>query len=326
MSAGDADRSAEALRRVAEAALLAYDLDVTNVSLITNDWNGVFRVDLRDGDRRAVRVNLPDKRTRAQVDAEMRWLDALARDTEVRVPAPVAARDGSLVVEATADGLDGSRMCAVFHWLDGEPLIDHLTEPNLAAAGEAAARLHEHARTFPIPSGSRIWDTPFPFEEPIVLFDDEYEPILPPRERALMHRAREASRAAIDRLQAVEPPRMIHADLHDENLFVDGSTVGVLDFDDSLVGWPVQDLGITWFALEGRDGFEDLADAFREGYERVAPWPEREPGEIATFAADRCLMLANYQVQDHDPAYRAQAPEDIERYAKKIERFLGPEG
>ena len=79
----------------------------------------------------------------------MRW----RADTEVRVPAPVAARDGSLVVEATADGLDGSRMCAVFHWLDGEPLIDHLTEPNLAAAGEAAARLHEHARTFPIPSG-----------------------------------------------------------------------------------------------------------------------------------------------------------------------------
>ena len=60
MSAGDADRSAEALRRVAEAALLAYDLDVTSVSLITNDWNGVFRVDLRDGDRRVVRVSLPD--------------------------------------------------------------------------------------------------------------------------------------------------------------------------------------------------------------------------------------------------------------------------
>ena len=49
----------------------------------------------------------------------MHWLDALARDAEVRVPAPVAARDGSLVVEATADGVDGSRMCAVFHWIEG---------------------------------------------------------------------------------------------------------------------------------------------------------------------------------------------------------------
>ena len=170
---------AEALEPLARHALASYALDVAGLELITNDWNYVYRVDLRDGDRRVLRVSLPDRRTRAQVDAEMHWLDALARESDVR------------------------------------------------------------------------------------------------------------------------------------------------DFDDSLVGWPVQDLGITWFALEGRDGFDELTLAFREGYERVAPWPEREPGEIATFAADRCLVLANYQVQDHDPKYLAQAPEDIKRYAKKIERFLG---
>jgi Ser/Thr protein kinase RdoA (MazF antagonist) len=156
-------------------------------------------------------------------------------------------------------------------------------------------------------------------------YDDRFEPILPPRERALMQRARDATEAAIARLRAAEPPRMIHNDLHDENLFVDGANVSVLDFDDSMVGWPVQDLGITWFALAGREGFEDLASAFREGYERVAPWPEREPGEIATFAADRCLVLANYVVQDHDPAYRAKAQELIGVWAGKVERFLGPD-
>ena len=110
-----------------------------------------------------------------------------------------------------------------------------------------------------------------------MLFDAEYEPILGPRERALMHRALEATEAAIARLRAAEPPRILHADLHEENLFVDGSVVGVLDFDDSLVGWPVQDLGITWFALEGRDGFEELTVAFREGYERVVPGPSASP-------------------------------------------------
>lgn len=316
---------AEALEPLARHALASYALDVAGLELITNDWNCVFRVDLRDGGRRVLRVSLPDRRTHSQVEAEMRWLDALARDTELRVPAPVAARDDSFVVEATADGVGGSRMCAVFHWIEGEPLIDHLVGPNLAAAGEAAARLHEHARTFPIPPGLRTWDTPFPFEEPVVLFDEEYEPILPPRERTLMRRARGASEAAIERLQAAETPRMIHADLHDENLFVGANEVGVLDFDDSMVGWPVQDLGITWFALAGRDGFDELTVAFREGYERIAPWPERAPGEIATFAADRCLILANYQVQDHDPEYLAAAPDDIKRYAKKIERFLGEE-
>jgi Ser/Thr protein kinase RdoA (MazF antagonist) len=270
----------------------------------------------------ALRISLPDRRTRAEVGVETRWLDALTRETDVSVPAPLAARDGSFVVDVDADDVAGWRMCVVFRWLKGRPLTEDLTERNLAAAGEVVARLHSHAGTFRAPEGLRTWDSPFPFGTPVVLFDAGYRSILPSPARALMEQAREAAQRAIERLQAAEPPRVLHADLHDENLFVDGGVVRVLDFDDSLIGWPVQDLGITWFALAGRDDFRSLAATFREGYERAATWPERGPDEVATFAAARALDLANYQVQDHDPRYQAEAPQAIERYAAKIDRLL----
>jgi Ser/Thr protein kinase RdoA (MazF antagonist) len=102
--------------------------------------------------------------------------------------------------------------------------------------------------------------------------------------------------------------------------------VRVLDFDDPSIGWPVQDLGVMWFALAGREDLGSLAAAFREGYERAAIWPERGPDEVATFAAARALDLANYQVQDHDPRYLADAPRAVERYAATIDRLLNGSG
>ncbi len=320
------DRQVESLRRVAESALVAYDLDVAGVSLITNDWNGVFRVDLTDGGRRVVRVGLPGRRSRAQVDAEMGWLDALARASTVSVPTPVSTRDGSFVIEATAERVDGIRMCAVFEWIEGEPIEDHLTATNLERAGETAAHLHEHARTFPVPSGLRAWDTPFPYGEAVVLFDPEHASSVTDHELSVFRAVRAATEAAIARLADAEPPRMLHADLHEHNLFVDGDVVRVLDFDDSMPGWPAQDLSVIWFELADHDDIETLMIALRRGYERVAPWPERAPGEIAVFAANRALHLANFVVQDHDPAYRARASELVRAWARRAARFLEETG
>jgi len=320
------DPHVESLERVAESALVAYDLDVARISLITNDWNGVFRVDLDDGGRRVVRVGLPGRRTHAQVHLEMSWLDALARAGTVSVPTPIAARDGSFVIEATADGVDGSRLCAVFAWVEGEPIEDHLTPSNLERAGEAAAHLHEHARTFPVPTGLGAWDTPFPYGEAVVLFDPEHEPSLDDHEMSIFLAVREATECAIARLVEAEPPRMLHADLHEHNLFVDGDVIRVLDFDDSMPGWPAQDLSVIWWELADHDDIEALMLALRRGYERVAPWPERVPGEIAVFAANRGLHLANYVVQDHDPAYRARAPELVRAWARRAGRFLEETG
>jgi Ser/Thr protein kinase RdoA (MazF antagonist) len=306
-----------ALEALARRALDSYDLDVAGVELITNEWNAVFQVELRDGSRRVVRVGLAGKRTPAEVEGEMRWLEALARETDVTVPEPVPARDGALVVRASADGVPEPRACSVFRWIQGEMLADHLTEPNLEAAGSLTARLHAHAVSFPIPSGMRTWDSPYPFDDPVVLFDEPYRSSLAGDDLAFLEDAVAETGIAIVRLMATEPPRMIHADLHEENLFVDGARVSVLDFDDCTVGWPVQDLGVTWFNLANHDAFDTLAAAFRRGYETVAPWPEREPGEIAVFAGDRALHLANYVVQDHDPQYRAEADEWVARFVRR---------
>jgi len=311
------------LQRLAERALERYDIPAPSLEPITNDWNCVFRVDAADGTRLVVRVSLPERRSPDEVRGEMAWLASLAADGSVSVPVPMAARDGSLVVEEEAEGVSEARMVAVFSWIEGQQMTNVMTESNIETYGEVSARLHMHAAGFASPPGMKTWDSPYPFLEPEVLFDAEHRATLGGTGAAVFERARAAAGETIERLARVEAPRMIHADLHEDNAFVrqDGS-IAVLDFDDCMLGWPVQDLGITVFTIAHLDDFEVLERALRRGYERVAPWPERVPGEVRVFAADRCLMLSNYIVQDHDPAYLAEAEIWVRRWAARIDRLL----
>ena len=88
---------ARRLRPLAQAALAEYDLEVTGLRLITNGWNGVFRVDTPDGPY-VIRVTRPipgaDDRS---VRSEVEFMSALAQGTDVAVPPVVRNRRGELV-------------------------------------------------------------------------------------------------------------------------------------------------------------------------------------------------------------------------------------
>ena len=135
-------------RRLAALALNAlkhYDLEVARLRLVSNSCNGIFRVDARSGEKWILRVTLPEGgHTRDHVAAEMDWLAALARDTDLSVPCPLAARNGALVVEAAAEGVPEPRLCEVFSWVPGTDLARQITPAKVVLLGELSARLHAH--------------------------------------------------------------------------------------------------------------------------------------------------------------------------------------
>ena len=304
---------ARRLRTVAAAALERYDLRVQNLRLITNEFNAVFRVD-SDDHAYVLRVNLPNRRSLAEIKAEMRWLSALATETTVGVPSPVPATGGDLVVSVSAPGIPEPRHCVLFGWIGGIDLAARLTEANITELGALTAQLHQHALSFDPPAGLRRWDNPFPLDDHHVLLDDG---IVSPSDRATFVAALGRIEAVLARLSD-EPPRMIHGDLHQDNVRVANGRLFAIDFDDSLLGHPVQDIGVTFWNLQEEPNYEALRHAFRRGYERHASWPEHNPGDIDTFVADRALMLIDYALQ----TTTADDAADTRKFIRKEVRYL----
>jgi Ser/Thr protein kinase RdoA (MazF antagonist) len=232
-------------------ALQQYPLDVARLRLVSNDFNGIFRVDTLDGQKFILRVTLPEGgHTLDHVTAEMDWLAALARDTDLSLPRPLPARDGRLVVEAQAKGVPQPRLCEVFSWVPGRDLVENMSTANIARLGELMAQLHLHARDYqpPDPLSLLRFDRPFPFPEPVVLFNEPYAALFPPERRAVFEKTIDWTQESIDRLQASrEPMRILHNDLHQWNVRNLRGMLSPIDFEDLMLGWPVQDIATTLY-------------------------------------------------------------------------------
>jgi Ser/Thr protein kinase RdoA (MazF antagonist) len=298
---------ARRLRPIVTAALSAWRLDVRRVRLVTNGFNGVFRVDAAEG-AFVLRVNLP-RRTDAELRAELAWLAALAEDGTVEVPRPVPTAEGRPWAVARAEGVPGPRRCVLFSWLPGRPIAPDDGPEAFARLGTALARLHAHAAGWRPPGGLtrglKAWDRPFP-AEPEVLFAQRSSP----RVRAIWRDTMAATQEGLGRLWGSDQrPRPTHHDLHIDNVRLSRSRLAVIDFDDSMLAFPAQDLGVALFQDRMRGCPPTALRAIREGYERVAAWPDDR--DVQTFVAAAAMDLTNAVYQDFDPGYRTAA----DRYA-----------
>jgi Ser/Thr protein kinase RdoA (MazF antagonist) len=320
---------ARRLRALAWNAVQQYDLDVTHLRLITNAFNGIFRLDTVDGSKFILRVTLPEGgHDLDHIGVEMDWLAALARDTELSVPRPVPARNGRLVVTATANGVPESRLCEVFSWVKGKNLAEDMQVDNISHLGTLMAKLHLHALHYQPPTHLSIlhFDCPFPFPEPVVLFNPQFSSLVTPERRKIFERAIAWTQESIDLLAARgEPMRIMHGDLHQWNVRNFHGKLSPIDFEDLMLGWPVQDIGTTLYYFPSNN-YVDLRMAFQEGYTHCIPWPERHPGEVDSFIAIRGLGLVNYILFDPVPHWDVSGEELINQVEIRLRKLMEVNG
>ena len=324
---------ARRLRPMALQALRHYPIQVRRIRLVTNDTNGIFRIDTTDGRRFVLRITTPNGcHAREQVQSEMIWLDALRRDTDLHVPKPLRTKIGDLVVTVSTEGVPEPRHCAVFSWVPGVDLEERMTDENLIRYGELSAQLHRHAEKFTPPEGFRIrtLSRVFPYEdpsfehvEPVVLFGDDYPDLMNPERQKVFRAVADRVQAEIDRLYKNPPGlRVTHNDLHYWNIKVHRGTLYALDFEDLAWGYPIQDIATTFYYIDGDDNDVQKMAKFREGYERHASWPEEYEGQIETLMVGRDVMLANYLLSSDDADDRKMAPRYLSRMQKRLEKYL----
>jgi len=115
--------------------------------------------------------------------------------------------------------------------------------------------------------------------------------------------------------------RVIHNDLWHGNIKVYRGHLYPVDFEDTLWGYPVQDIAMAMQDLMTDvpvDAYEPLLAAFRGGYESMLPWPEAYEGQMDAFRAGRLFWVANYVARFESQHLK----QHITWLTQQLEKFL----
>jgi Ser/Thr protein kinase RdoA (MazF antagonist) len=300
------------LHLLAVKALENYALDVKWIKFLTIETNTMFKVQSLEGENFVLRIYSDEETTLTENQTEIFWLHALMRDTNLRVSEPVARKDGEFISIVNVPGVPGDKRCVLFRWIPGRVLENYLNPDNYFQLGVVMARLHDHAESLrPLPPSiqPKKWDRAFYYpDEPVVYNTAAYQHLFPPDCVSIIDQVISIADQEFARLYADRAGQIIiHGDLHYWNVHVYRGQLYIFDFEDVMLGYPVQDVAITLYYGRDRDDYPQLRGAFKEGYTSLRPWPVKRQGQLETLMAARRVNFINY-VARIDPS-----PEDFIR-------------
>lgn len=293
------------IQALAGVALARWDVPAVSLEPIKVRENAVFRVNLADGGRVALRVHRHGYHSDASLRSEFAWMRGL-KEAGIEVPEVIRSRAGRDFECVEVDTLPGVRQVDLFEWIDGRQLgsseagLEGTTgaiAQRYETMGAIMARVHNHADHWQRPPGftRHAWDLDgLVGEQP--LWGRFWElPALSAPQRALM----QATRGIIRRVLAdygAAPDRygLIHADLCPENVLVDGERVRVIDFDDAGFGWHLFDIATSLYFVTPDSRYPVARDALLRGYRALRPLDEQAVRRLPYFMAARATTYLGW--------------------------------
>ena len=327
------------MRQLAQAALVPYRLSHARLRLLQHLANTTFCVEEGGGpgeepegassamSRYVLRIHRtgPDSLLRSR--SELLWLEALRRDTELVVPEPVRARDGSLAIVAQAPGVPSPRCCVLFHWIDGEFRDARLTPKDLAQVGAFLANLHKYAEQFvPPPTFDRVrLDATHMFNSDWVATALSKGALLlaPSDARVIQTVIARARNVARELGEGTDVFGLVHGDFQQGNYLFHKGEVRAIDFDTCHFGYYLYDIATTLGALTEFPAFLEMRSAFFRGYRKVRPLACAYTVHLDTFIAARraTILLWILGNVDHLGVHEGVA-DDVRRALRDLKVVL----
>lgn len=292
---------------LARAALRQYGIVDAELHSLRYYNNATWRVAAADGRKFVLRVTA-NHHGPARLRSEMLWLRAMQADASLRVPDPVAALDGQLVVLAAAPPVAEPRWCNLFRWREGEHRPEEqMNAAEFAAMGAACARLHRASAAFQPPPG---FDRPH-WDEEFCLDPGVGDTLA----RIVAHLRGHFAEASVARFEALfdearalmarpqpDPGAwgLVHADLHPGNCLFQDDGVAFIDFEDLGWGEYLYDVATALYGSIERTDYAAVTDAFADAYAGHRTLPDDFAHQLHRFQILRTVFLTHLVVTRGD--------------------------
>ena len=304
---------------MARSALAEFSVEPLRIQFVALNTNAVYRV-FTATETYALRLALPGWRTADDLHLAAAWQTALADETDLGVPRPVAARSGDTLVTVSGGATNPDRLATLEAWMSGGLLGRRLTTGNATQFGGLLAAMHVHGRGWQ-PSAHlsprRVFEGTLSRGEPDVWAETAGTVGSSERDVDVIREAAYLTQLAYAALDPADR-QIIHCDLHHDNVKLWRGRLCPFDFEDTVVGHRCHDIAMATLDLfdeVGPAAYTTLLDAFRTGYTAVEPWPD---ADILPFQVGRRIWVLNWIARHHPDDLRRAVP----KFARAIEGTL----
>jgi len=311
----------DAVFKLAEEAIKHWDVEVKSINLHLQSENTVFKVEGLDGNTYALRIHRKGYHDLEELNSEHVWTSSLS-NAGLLVPEAVVTRSGKAYTSVSFLNSSEYRYVGLVKWIEGTILNDlilDLEEKDVSdlyeSLGKVVAKFHK---------ATIAWEEPKDFKRHS--FDtDGFLGSKPFWGR--FWEAQNATTSEREKLSVIRNnitkilsklPRdinsfgMIHADLHSQNVLIQGKSLSVIDFDDSGFGWYGFDLAVAiWDRLDFTATgchFDIAYKSLIRGYIEERPNAKDIIETIPTFLLMRTLMLIRWIEDRPESGYAAFIP------------------
>ena len=311
----------DAVFKLAEEAIKHWDVEVKSINLHLQSENTVFKVEGLDGNTYALRIHRKGYHDLEELNSEHVWTSSLS-NAGLLVPEAVVTRSGEAYTSVSILNSSEYRYVGLVKWIEGTILNDlilDLEEKDVSdvyeSLGKVVAKFHK---------ATIAWEKPKDFKRHS--FDtDGFLGSKPfwgrfweaqnatTREREKLSLIRNNITEILSKLPMdINSFGMIHADLHSQNVLIQGKSLSVIDFDDSGFGWYGFDLAVAiWDRLDFTATgchFDIAYKSLIRGYLEERPNAKDIIETIPTFLLMRTLMIIRWIEDRPESGYEAFIP------------------
>ena len=309
----NSDQQTASISAFVEEVLEKYPIEAKSIECINFEFNATFKILTKTNEQFALRVNINSKRTKANLAAEVDFVQFLQRSSDINLPSPQSMRDGAYF--GSAFHKDSGRFLnfVLYSWLAGQEIGHAPKLEHAFALGVLMAKMHEATQGFVLSGDASLsqlrdplWGQTNHLYGPQSSLSDENQDSF----RSVLHHID----VVLAEIYKSGTPQPIHADLHGGNVLEDGGELSVLDFDDCAIGYPLQDIATTLYYFDTQE--QDRA--FLDGYASIKLLPNYTQDQMDLLLLQRRLVLLNYLLETTTPEHRAMAPEYLEQTLLRI--------
>lgn len=312
-----------------------WGLEGSEISLIKERENAVFKVKAPCQTLYALRIHRANYHTDKELLSELLWMEAV-QEAGINVPQVILTLDKRYF--SHVDISNEIRQVDLFEWINGEQLgeieeglgedpahINHV----FTKIGETAGKLHNQSSSWQKPSDfeRKAWDVNG------LLGDSpnwgcfwELSLLSVAQKELLIKVKSQTCQELIDFGYDEQRFSMIHADFSPENFLYDGDKIRLIDFDDAGMGWHLFELATALYFFQSDPNYSIAKEALLSGYRNYRALSEQDIIKLPLFMVLRGMTYLGWlHTRQAEPAAQALAPSLILECMLTIKDYIQSE-